>query len=154
MCRIAVVPMLFLLAGCGGVGDKPQLAPVSGVVMMDGKPLADVTVGFHLDAETVPRAGLGKTDENGKFRITTYDTNDGAIIGTHVVTVAKIETPGQQGDMEIGGDAYGAAMLAAANPDAPPPKQLFPEKFANKETSPLRVTVDAGGKSDVQLTLE
>jgi hypothetical protein len=155
MRRTVVLLMFSVIAGCGGPSDKPQLAPVSGVVMMNDKPLADVTVAFHLDAQEAPRAGIGKTDANGKFRITTYDTNDGAIVGTHIVTVAKIDAgPNAGGDMEIGGDAYGAAMLAAANPNAPPPKQLFPEKFASKDTSPLRVTVEAGGKDDVKILLE
>lgn len=138
-CVVFVVLLPLMMFGCGGPSDKPQLAPVSGVVMMDGKPLADVTVAFHLDALEAPRAGMGKTDSEGRFRITTYDTNDGAIVGTHIVTVAKIDAgPAGADDMEIGGEAYGAAMLAAANPNAPPPKQMFPEKFASKDTSPAR----------------
>jgi len=142
-----------LIAGCGGVSDAPPLAPVSGTVTMGGKPVADATVGFHLDGEGAPRAGTGTTDENGKFRITTFNTNDGAIVGTHVVTVAKIQAdPAEAGDMEIGGDAYGAAMMAAAKGTAP--TQIFPKKYATKDTSPLKATVTEAGNDDVQLDLE
>ncbi len=152
--RIVTAVAILLCAGCGGVVDRPQLAPVSGVVMMDGKPLADVNVTFYFDGEQAPRPAVGTTDESGKFRLTTFDTNDGAIVGTHIVTVTKIEKKADAANMEIGGDAYTAAMNAAANPNAPPPKQLLPSKFATKDTSPLRVTVDAAGKDGVQLILE
>ena len=106
--------MILLFVGCGGGSDRPKLAPVAGVVMKAGKPLADVIVTFHLEGDAAPRLAMGKTDSAGKFRLTSYDTNDGAMIGTHVVTVVKVEAKDQGGEMEIGGDAYDAAMSAAA----------------------------------------
>jgi hypothetical protein len=30
---------------------------------------------------------LGRTDESGRFTLTTYENNDGAIVGRHTVTV-------------------------------------------------------------------
>lgn len=156
MSRLCVLLTCVLLVGCGGGSDRPPVAPVSGTVLVGDKPLADATVTFHLEGEGTPRSGMGRTDEAGNFRITTYDTNDGAYVGTHTVTVSKVDpadTIGGQ-DMEIGGDAYSKAMEAAANPKAEPPKQQVPEKYSKKESSPLKVTVDAAGKSDVKLILE
>lgn len=155
MRRLAVMMATVLFLGCGGASDAPQLAKVSGTVTMGGNPVVDATVTFHLDGEGAPRPGMGKTDASGNFRITTFNNNDGAIVGTHIVTVAKIEAnPAESsGDMDMEGEAYGAAMNAAAS-ETEDRKQVFPEEYATKATSPLKITVPAGGNDDVQLDLE
>ncbi|MFG0332450.1 MAG: hypothetical protein ACF8TS_03720 [Maioricimonas sp. JB049] len=121
---------------------------------MNGEPLADATVTFHLEDGGAPRPAMGKTNSAGEFRLTTFDTNDGALSGRHIVTVVKAEAPADEsGEMEIGGDAYAAAMTRAAS-GTTDRKLLVPEQYASRETSPLRVTVDEGGRSDVEIILE
>ncbi len=59
-----------LLAGCGPSSDVPKLAPVHGVVTMDGKPLANATVRF------IPESGrpsVGVTDEQGRYELNYTD---------------------------------------------------------------------------------
>jgi hypothetical protein len=59
--------------------------PVSGVVTIDGKPLDRGNIKF------VPKNGrpsAGSIGSDGRFILTCYDGNDGALLGTHRVQVA------------------------------------------------------------------
>jgi hypothetical protein len=59
--------------------------PVSGIVLIDGKPLNRGNIKF-VPANGRPSAGaIGK---DGRFTLTCYDGNDGALLGTHRVQVA------------------------------------------------------------------
>ncbi len=84
---------LFLLAAGCGDSQQYKTVSVSGVVTCQGVPVANATVNFTPLAEAGRAAGqpgrvaLGKTDPNGRFTLTTYENNDGAIVGRHTVTV-------------------------------------------------------------------
>ena len=88
-----IYPLLagFLLApSCGcGEGDS-RLAPVSGTIRYNGKPLANAYVGFWPEEKGV-RAASGSTDANGFYRLTTFEASDGATIGQHRVMVRAEE---------------------------------------------------------------
>jgi hypothetical protein len=73
-------------AGCGG-SDRPATAPVRGQVTYRGKPVARAVVTFICPG--APRPASGTTDEAGNYQLTTFEPNDGAVVGTHVVTVKK-----------------------------------------------------------------
>ena len=89
---VAVMFLGALLAGCGGTNEY-ETTPVSGVVTCQGKPVANATVNFTPNAEEGRpkgqrgRVALGLTDKDGRFTLTTYKDNDGAIVGSHTVTV-------------------------------------------------------------------
>ncbi len=80
------------VSGCGGA-DRYQTVPVSGVVTCQGKPVANGAVSFTplpeegRDEGKPGRMALGITDAEGRFRLTTYVENDGAIVGRHSVSV-------------------------------------------------------------------
>jgi hypothetical protein len=81
--RIILLLLLPLLAGCD---DRPRRVPVSGVVTIDGQPLDRGNIKF------VPQNGrpsAGAIGEDGRFTLTCYDGNDGALLGTHRVQVAS-----------------------------------------------------------------
>lgn len=94
--RPETVLVLFLLVagGCGGDSEQYETVPVSGVITCQGKPIANATVNFTPLAEAgratgrPGRVALGMTDQNGRFRLTTYENDDGAIVGRHKVTVS------------------------------------------------------------------
>ncbi len=72
--------------GVTGCGDgRPTRVPVSGIVLIDGKPLKRGHIKF------VPETGrpsLGNIESNGRFVLTCYDGGDGAIPGVHRVQVS------------------------------------------------------------------
>ena len=82
--------LLGCVFGCDK-GDLPNLAPVNGIVTLDGTPLANKEVIF---APENGRPSIGRTDENGKYELKYTAEIDGAIIGQHAV---KISTPLPEG---------------------------------------------------------
>lgn len=78
----ALAISLTLFAGCGnGLG----LVPVEGVVTLDGQPLPNAEVNFR---PTDGRPSLGKTDDQGKFRLLYSREEMGALPGKHQVSIA------------------------------------------------------------------
>ena len=88
--RFLVMAALMCFVGCG---DKA--VPVSGVVKMDGKPLAGANVHFQPVKEGNNQPGPpseGKTDAEGKFTLQIVsDQRPGAMVGKHTVTITKLE---------------------------------------------------------------
>jgi hypothetical protein len=82
--------LLVVSSGCDRPSDQPPLAPVSGVVTMDGKPLAGKNVVF---SPKEGRASMGRTNENGEYKLMYTNRWEGAIIGPHDVTIL---TPGPE----------------------------------------------------------
>jgi hypothetical protein len=83
-----LIPLFCL--GCGGRGDFP-LAPTSGRVLCEGKPVPNALVFFEPlrsgESALAGKQGLARTDEKGEFRVSTYGTDDGAVVGKHRVRV-------------------------------------------------------------------
>jgi hypothetical protein len=76
----------FALHGCGGE-DGP--VPVEGVVRLNGAPVAGATVSFL--PEGGGRPAVGATNRDGRFRLTTFESGDGALPGRYRVVVTKVE---------------------------------------------------------------
>lgn len=122
------------------------MAPASGTVTFDGKPVEGAEVVFR--SEAVPRNASGKTDAQGKFVLTTYEGNDGAILGEYKVTVAKTQVnEAMTGNAENPSGDYAAAMAAAAAGKVQSKNDL-PAKYANVETSGLTARVTAEGPNE------
>jgi hypothetical protein len=81
--RSFVLILLAILVGCD---NRPTRVPVSGVVTIDGEPLGRGNIKF-VPANGRPSAGAIGPD--GRFTLTCYDGNDGALLGTHRVQVAS-----------------------------------------------------------------
>jgi len=85
-----------LMIGCGESSVK--LAPVSGKVTMDDKPLVGATVAFQLPQPEggkkksgVVTGAIGKTDSEGRFTLmvpTPKGNRDGAPVGKNKVTIS------------------------------------------------------------------
>jgi hypothetical protein len=124
-------PVLLILAFCGCSENIQQKTyPVTGEVRLDGKPAKGITVVLRpIDKskfkwEEIPQA---ITDENGKFSIRTYLSDDGAPAGEYRVGIALIDPPSDEGEDQVKRDV-----------NAP----RFPSKYADPEKSGLRATVD------------
>ena len=121
---VAAAAMSLFVSGCGGGGGT-----VSGTVTLDGNPLRLGVVTFHPVAGGP--AAIGPVTKDGTFELTIG--NDVTIPpGDYLVTVDAGEpTP------------YEMPVGAAPKPP-PPPKRITPDKYANKDTTDLKVTVKAG----------
>jgi hypothetical protein len=87
---IALVCVVLCLAGCGG----PSLAPVSGTVTLDGKPVDGIRVTFEPILDKLELTGakyyrsFGITDEQGRYTMQTEvdgRLRPGAVVGNATV---------------------------------------------------------------------
>jgi hypothetical protein len=113
-----------ITAGCSD--GRPERVPISGKVLIDGVPLEKAFVKF------VPadgRPAIGETDSNGRFSLTCYEPNDGAMLGTNQVAVIAVK------------EISSAAMMWRA-----------PKKYADSRASGIEVVVEEP-KDDLTLNL-
>jgi len=123
---LSLLAFLALLAGCGQ--DRPECVPAAGQVFIDGQPL---TAGQIRVIPSGARAASAKIDQEGRFTLTTFESGDGCVPGTHAVEITALDTTGDR-------------MV-----------QLVPEKYGRADTSGLTVTVDGSTDSlRIDLTWE
>jgi hypothetical protein len=79
-CFIATA---ILLGGCGETG--PELAPVTGRITLDGKPLQSASVTFQPDDMKPP--SFGGTDADGRYELMRKRGIVGALVGQHTVRI-------------------------------------------------------------------
>jgi hypothetical protein len=133
---LLAVYLVVLLAGCGG---DSRLARVSGTVRYNGKPLANAYVGFWPE-EPGLRAASATTDANGRYRLTTFQDHDGAMIGKHRVVIRAEEIP--PGPPKAADDiTYKRGKL------------LTPQRYSNASTSGLNADVIARKKNVIDFDL-
>lgn len=126
-----LLPLLFII-GCGG----PKTHPVNGSVFFQGsaepaKELSGYSITMEPElpnSEGKKHSGSGIIGADGKFKISTFEQNDGAVPGKHKVAI----TPPVQ------------------NGDGPAPKPLIPTRYGDLGTSGLIINVEAG-KPEVKL---
>lgn len=154
LCLVVV----FAAIGSGGCGSRSpfKTVPVSGTVTYKNKPVANATVVFVLD--NAPRRSYGTTNQAGEFKLTTQNTNDGALVGEHKVGISlkkptSNSTIGQEMDASNPGDAYAQAMANAAQ-GKPEDEDELPSKYANPDTSGLVRTVVATGENHFKIDLD
>jgi len=129
---LAALVILVGVAGCGRSG--PAMLRVTGVVVTDDGPLADAEVMF---IPTGGRPASGRTDDGGRFTLSTFAPGDGAVLGEHVVTVSK----------EVPADTKAEGPYVEYT-------QVVPEAYVRPQTSPLRATVAKDGPKDFSFRLE
>jgi hypothetical protein len=97
--RASLAGILALLACAGCSKSEFDVAPVSGTVMIDGKPFTQGKVMFAPiatgEAREAGRGAFGLLGPDGSFKLTTYDPDDGAVVGEHWVTVIRIAGEGE-----------------------------------------------------------
>ena len=133
--------------GCSSEGGtRPPMGKVKGTVTHKGKPVPGVSVNFV--KEGAPRGASGITDSNGVYKLTTFDSNDGAVLGTHKVFLAEIEAaaPGQSGEEmtpESLGKIVGDGKFDTFNKKSQKAGAI-PAKYTDPKATPLKFTVDPG----------
>lgn len=164
------------LIGCNRNTNAPTF-PVSGTVTLDGKPVEGAAVSFiSLDPKNRPAAA--STDKDGKYSLTTFVANDGAMAGDYQVSVTKFWSEAGKSPYDKTPDEESAAAPAAAPaaqtdeemraayekayksaPKGPPkgapqiPKSgnHLPKKYEIAGTSGLTYSVKGSGTFDIPL---
>lgn len=77
---------LVLTVGCDD--GRPDLVPVSGQVLIDGKPLKFGSIRI---SPSDARSASGKLDEEGRFTLKTFEDGDGVLLGKHQASVSSGE---------------------------------------------------------------
>ncbi len=163
---------LALVIGCQrGTGGRPGTVPVAGKVTYKGKPVAGAQVTF-MAKQGGARAAGGTTDPQGNYKLTTFESNDGAVLGAHTVTISKaapvaggqmtgsLIPPGGAGGAGAGNEQkadYLKAMKAVGT--GTPAKSeggedSIPAKYADPKASGLERTVTKEGPNTFNLDLE
>ena len=140
MCRITskysrYAALTWLICcGCGYAPDLPPVAIVSGVVTLDGQPLARGTVQFIPDhsKQSEGPAAIGFIQSDGTYSLKTAGV-DGAMVGFHKIAVIARQEP--QG------------------PADPLPESLIPLHYNHPDTSGLSEEVITGQENIIDLKL-
>jgi len=111
---VAAMAVVVVTAGCGD--GRPTRVPVSGQVLIDGKPL---DYGFIRLMPQGARPATAQIGPDGRFVLKTFDNGDGVVLGSHPVVVLAAET-------------------------LSPTKQCWhaPKKYADAATSGLTAKID------------
>lgn len=86
-----VFVLMFLGPTVTGCGRGIKLVKVSGKVLIDGQPLER---GFVQVIPKDSRAATGEIGPGGNYTLTTFENEDGCVLGTHTVTVLANESKG------------------------------------------------------------
>ena len=95
--RAVLLASGMLIAATGCSKAPYDLASVRGMVTLDGQPLSEGKVMFAPVANggsaKVGKPGFGQLNADGTFVVSTYGKEDGAVVGTHWVTVVQTIVP-------------------------------------------------------------
>lgn len=146
--RASMVVLCFVFlsgAGCNSDARKrPPMGKVKGTVTYKGDPVANAVVTFTM--EGMPRGSTGTTDDEGRFRLTTYDTNDGAFVGTNKVTVTRgaESVLGKEPEEMTPEDLEDMMKKGLVEQPVDKKKADIPSKYAAAKTTPLQYEIDPG----------
>jgi hypothetical protein len=134
---------LCLLSGAHLIGcDSAQygLAPVSGIVTLDGQPVPGAQVSFQPQGSgTNTNPGPGSTglcDDSGRYELTTIRKEPGAVPGPHAVRIY-----GPRGNADTSSDA-----------DAPGRKEVFPSRYNFQTELTFEVPSECTDAANFELT--
>jgi len=130
LALLVLLPALAGIVGCGSAVDPDRVPvfPATGQITFPGKSLSGAFVvlypqGAKASSELRPR---GNVTEDGKFSLSTYETNDGAPAGEYKVTVvcrSLVKRPG--GDIVAG-------------------PNVLPKQYSKPDSSPVVVRIAEG----------
>jgi hypothetical protein len=150
--RFLLSTLALAVAAVSGCSDgRPVRLPVAGRVTRDGQPLATGRIGFWPDKGLPAYAPI---QSDGTYRLTTFESGDGVVPGTYVVTIEAtlVEYAGPQfhsAEQEF----QHRADARACKPAKPRVRRLVPERYSRRETSDLRAEVTTGQKNQFDFRL-
>ncbi len=131
--RLAFVLLVLAVASCGGGPKRKLTYPTDGKLLIDGKPVGNVTVFFQPVGtdDKEPTRAFATTNPDGTFSLTTYDANDGAPEGDYIITLL-----------------YEPLDSPLARAKGKPPK--IDKIYTDMATSPLRAKIEKKPKNQLE----
>jgi hypothetical protein len=126
------------MPGCGSGENLPDTMPVSGTITYGGAPIRGGTVTFHPQGD-VGNPAFGLVAADGTYALTTYEPKDGAVAGSHKVTVEVF--PGQWAAEEEGAGEVGLPGAEVAS------GPRVPGKYSSPDSTPLEFEVKSGSNT-------
>ena len=133
---VAVLSMgaLVVTAGCGG--GTSAGAEASGVLTLDGSPLAGAGIAFYPTSDTGSGA-FAKCDDNGEFTVKTAGSVSGLAPGEYVVVIEGADDLDEEEgitEVTIGG-------------------KVIPEKYLSEKTSDIKISVSESEENELEIKL-
>ncbi|MFN3149876.1 carboxypeptidase-like regulatory domain-containing protein [Bremerella sp.] len=125
MMRSTFLLTLALVLGCSNAAPS-NVADVSGIVTVDGKPAPGAMVSFSPTSEG--RTSFGLTDDTGHYHLVYTNEIPGALVGEHKVSINNTPPPGK-----------------------PKPSVMIPAKFT--QSGKLSANVIAGEVNEINFDL-
>lgn len=151
---LSVITVAF--SGCGG-GIDFKTVPASGIVTLDGKPVAGAGVTFM--SKEGNKVASADTDADGKFALKTMvgkQSVNGAVVGVHKVGVSKTESSGPDAGKKEGEtdkEMVNRMSGQATNTSEFKEKYIVPKRYNSPENSQITATVAEGGSTDIEIKL-
>lgn len=130
--------VLASFAGCGGSTAEPALEvfPCTGVVTLNGEPLAEATVSAVPNGTTQGSGGVARSNERGEFKLTHIRGEDGLPPGEYKLTVSLRKNPD--------------GTVPPANDPTPPIEskavETLPPEYSDLQSTTLTHTVTRDAK--------
>ena len=137
---LTVAVLWSLLSGCGPTG--PEMGQVTGSITFDGNVVPAGNVQFWPESG---RPARGSIAEDGTYSLTTFGKDDGAIVGSHRVTIQATQVSDQ--GPAVGSTAEEIAHYSQKNAKrirASRVKWIVPQRYSEVDTTPLVATVVSG----------
>ncbi len=143
--RVNALLLVAIFVACSGCGDgitdnRKGLAPVTGKVTLDGKPLTTGTISFI--SSDGSEAFTGPLDSSGSYTLGASPSSPGALPGEYKVIIIA----SQQATM---GDP-----MKGGQPIAAEAKSLVPEKYTKPDSSGLTGSVKSGQSNSINFDLK
>jgi hypothetical protein len=130
------------LAGCGDSSGPagPPVFPVTGVVKLNGQPVAGADIVFNLKDGS--GSSFGRTDASGNYQLTTRKSNDGAPPGDYLVAISKADAAPAADEATIPQDSPNYnPFVGKGVATKPKPKSGIPSQYSDAKTSGLTARV-------------
>lgn len=127
------VMLLAFVAGCGE--SLPDTANVTGTITWSSQPVSMGRIMFYPEQG---RPAMGSIQPDGSYTLTTFASDDGAILGKHQVTIKAVEV--ETHTILLRDDT----PVVEAKEE---PRWLVPPEYADLATTPLTCEVKPGSNT-------
>ncbi|QDT52377.1 hypothetical protein Pan44_03870 [Caulifigura coniformis] len=146
-----IVSSCAVLSACQSTSDdaatnRVAVYPALARVTFKGEPVEGAVVRLVAPNPNQPGAA-GRTDDEGKCRLTTYEADDGAAAGNYMVLISKVEAMSET--PASGGDDSDEYVPPSETPTAPAKRDNeLPPKYNNPARTPLNAVVTSEGPNE------